>query len=371
MNQIAHKAFFFVTHISFFFVTGCKATEINSILPRKVPIGIVTQDVNRDDKALYYNCISEDMYDTTEWYGINAYQHCDGEAEGIDFLPGWIMMKADFTRYNLPVPAMIAEFGCIERNFPKIDGFEAQRTWLQIDALFSSDYQEVFCGGVVFEFSTEKIIVEASEQGNPYPYEKFMKLNYGIGYLSPENCDHGETTCTYIPYPEYETLKTAFGNVDTSYIPKFDDSTSANIFSSYPECPSTIASISDFEWPTDVADDLPCYVINTPSPTMEIVPSVAPTMTPTADPLKCGRPDTCTDKVLNSNAGDFTCGERIQYLVDSQGLPIETACKKIAVDEFPRVCGRCNPYSSDSSQLQSLGSILATVVGTIACYILL
>jgi hypothetical protein len=62
-----------------------------------------------------------------------------------------------------------------------------------------------------------------------------------------------------------------------------------------------------------------------------------------ADGITCNRPLTCTSDVLQSYAGDFPCGDRIEWLMTTQGLAESDACRAIAVDEFPEACGACNP----------------------------
>lgn len=59
--------------------------------------------------------------------------------------------------------------------------------------------------------------------------------------------------------------------------------------------------------------------------------------------LTCSKPSNCTTSVLDSLAGEFSCRDRIQYLIDYQGQTEENACQQIAVHEFPEVCGPCNP----------------------------
>ena len=112
---------------------------------------------------------------------------------------------------------MFGEYGCREQGFPTIDGFETQRTWYQAEALYSPVYSDVFAGGFVFEYSAEKDVIDSNLQwwadrrgGEPdsvWPYQKFAKLNYGIGYFGPSDCQHDNgTPCEYIKYPEYEGL---------------------------------------------------------------------------------------------------------------------------------------------------------------------
>lgn len=62
---------------------------------------------------------------------------------------------------------------------------------------------------------------------------------------------------------------------------------------------------------------------------------------PPAASLDCGLPDTCTDSILDTDAGGFTCRERIEFLI-STGLVQDLACRRISRDEFPMQCGACN-----------------------------
>eukprot|EP00978_Attheya_sp_CCMP212_P041743 scaffold243381_cov56-Attheya_sp.AAC.2 len=58
----------------------------------------------------------------------------------------------------------------------------------------------------------------------------------------------------------------------------------------------------------------------------------------------CGCSD-CTANIWNLMAGDYTCGERIQYLVSDRSIQFPTeqdACRQIAF-EFPCQCGSCDP----------------------------
>jgi len=85
------------------------------------------------------------------------------------------------------------------------------------------------------------------------------------------------------------------------------------------------------------------------------IPSIDPTTTSSSAPSKspsakltnsCGC-DSCTESILNTLAGDHTCGSRINWLQSSAGglLSEEEACIRIGGDEFPEMCGPCNPQS--------------------------
>jgi hypothetical protein len=280
------------------YVQKCSAVPA-SILPRQVPVGMVNWDFERTLQTLYFNCRtdSSDELENAEWYGLNSYQHCDRSAVSIDDLDGWIKLKQDFTQYNLPVPVIVAEFGCRER-FAPIGDFEAQRTWLQVDALYNEEYQQVFAGGVVFEYSAEKRIVDTSPQNKPWPYNAFMKLQYGVGYYSPINCDHLTTLCQYNPYPEFDLLKDKLNAIDVSFVPGVEAFDPA--VGEIPECPAGLASLADFAWPSEQQQDELCYAVPTDSPTLAPTlsskpslssaptpsPSSTPTLMPSAQPYE-------------------------------------------------------------------------------------
>eukprot|EP00644_Phytophthora_capsici_P017686 jgi/Phyca11/535852/estExt2_fgenesh1_pg.C_PHYCAscaffold_420095 len=72
-------------------------------------------------------------------------------------------------------------------------------------------------GGNVFEFVTElhntvaKKVTKASDTGR-----------YGIGFFSPDNCDHDKVPCEFNKYPEYDNLKKAY-NTEISSGVTFDN----------------------------------------------------------------------------------------------------------------------------------------------------
>lgn len=289
------------------YVNQCSEV-LNTILPRRVPIGMVNWDAFRETQSNYFLCRTDpdDELENAEWYGMNIYQHCDTTAVTVEDLDGWELLRDDFAAYNHPVPIIVAEYGCKEP-FQEIDGFEAQRNWLQVDALYTEDYVDVFAGGIVFEYSAEKYVVDQEPRGHPWPYFQFMKINYGLGYYSPVDCDHVTIPCEYFPYPEFDILVTKLEAVDNSFVPSMpsmnnggDDS--VQVGRSLPVCPGGgLASIGKFEWEADDEPDLPCYAIPTQSPTM--VPSSEPTVAPTTASLTTFGQPTESPIMLQPNAG--------------------------------------------------------------------
>jgi len=58
--------------------------------------------------------------------------------------------------------------------------------------------------------------------------------------------------------------------------------------------------------------------------------------------ITCSNRNTCTNPILNTLAGGYTCGARIQWLME-RGTPEITACHIVAIDEHPEECGPCQP----------------------------
>lgn len=261
-----------------------------SILPRDIPVGMVNWDGERMAQTLYFNCRTNtsDIYEEAEWYGLNVYLHCDANAQSIDDLTGWINLRNDFASFNLPSPVIIAEYGCRSSGFPTIGEFAAQREWLQIDALYSSLYTDVFAGGVVFEYSAEKWQADGSRQQTPWPYYNYAEYQFGVGYYSPIGCNHNDTLCEYVPYPEFDLLAQKFVTIDVSFVDALEDYVPKG---ELPQCPNVYAPITDFVWPSDTSPDELCYEVGTTTPTggpslntTTNAPVISPPETPTGGP---------------------------------------------------------------------------------------
>jgi hypothetical protein len=69
------------------------------------------------------------------------------------------------------------------------------------------------------------------------------------------------------------------------------------------------------------------------------------------DSLVCGCRE-CTAAVLDSMAGDHTCGERIYHLL-GMGIDEEEACIRVGRTEFRDICGGCDPGRCDGKKLPS------------------
>jgi hypothetical protein len=68
---------------------------------------------------------------------------------------------------------------------------------------------------------------------------------------------------------------------------------------------------------------------------------------PTFRLTDCAAPDSCTDEVLDREAGEYSCRDRMNWLIESKGKSQLGACEQVGGVEFPEVCGPCNPTTSD------------------------
>ena len=57
--------------------------------------------------------------------------------------------------------------------------------------------------------------------------------------------------------------------------------------------------------------------------------------------FNCGVPDTCTNSVLNTDASGYTCGSRIQWVMENQGKSEADACLLVANKQSK--CKPCDP----------------------------
>ena len=220
---------------------------------RAIPVGVVVADSDRTANALYYNCNGDgDVYEHAEWYGINVYLHCDASVESSETAAGFKNLKNDFLAYGYSIPVMLTEFGCLSPSFPTVNGYEGQRAFKQAEWLYEAEFQKVFAGGFVFEYSTELV---NSKSTAPYPFTKFGPQNYGVGYFSPETCDDVTKPCIFNRMPNFNNLKDAYalpveGSIARSvYTPSRTGRTT---------CPSQFPKLSEFSWSSENIENLLC-----------------------------------------------------------------------------------------------------------------
>jgi hypothetical protein len=69
--------------------------------------------------------------------------------------------------------------------------------------------------------------------------------------------------------------------------------------------------------------------------------------------IDCHSPKLCTDDMLDKSAGQYTCRERISYLIDSMGKSQWAACAQVSGLEYPGACGQCNPNLAEEEGEES------------------
>jgi hypothetical protein len=117
------------------YIHGCSAIA-NSILPRKVPIGLVTAGFDRSLKARYFGCRTDpnDELENAEWYGINSYRHCDPNAVSVDELTGILELQQDFLAYQLPKASLLE----------KVAALQSMNSRIEKDLTLTQESMEVF-----------------------------------------------------------------------------------------------------------------------------------------------------------------------------------------------------------------------------------
>ncbi|EQC41910.1 hypothetical protein SDRG_00765 [Saprolegnia diclina VS20] len=192
---------------------------------RQVPIGLDNADIDtpshpRASWLGYYDCLKNNDENTrAEWIGFNPYVECDptthmsyADSKGLQKLVG------DYKKAGYSRPIVFGEFGCIDIT-NTIDNIEQQRTFL--DAKWMNEEAEMteyVSGGNAFEYSVEKANL-IDKTATP-PYAKKDAGRYGIGYFTPDNCDHETIPCVYKKYPEFDNLAKAYAGTKPSTIKK-------------------------------------------------------------------------------------------------------------------------------------------------------
>jgi len=239
------------------FVRDMRAYIFSCESIRNVPVGVVMADSDRDKNAAYYNCLTNkmDWLESAEWYGLNTYVYCDGAVKTYKEAVGFRSLVDSFKRYKYSIPVLLTEFGCLSQTFPTIDGYAGIRNFNQAKFMGSEkEVQEVFAGGFVFEYSTEKSIART-----PYPFKEYGPQNYGLGYMSPEFCNDIDIPCTFVPIPAFDQLKAAYGSATENYVPmNRDDFWVEQDRAPKMSCPPDFPALTDFDWDPDKYPSLEC-----------------------------------------------------------------------------------------------------------------
>lgn len=269
---------------------------------RKIPVGVVMADMDREANAQYYNCQGDsDPFETVDWYGINVYVECDDISDPTQ-ATGFNNLRDSFAALKMPVPTLLTEFGCTSPAFPTVDGYAAQRTFHDAKWMNTASYTEYFAGGFEFEYSTENA---NSQSTSAFPFTSWGPQNYGLGYLSPENCDDVVVPCEFVRMPNFNSLAQAYGSTNTSGEVTYDSFQPAADRTSALTCPAGFSKLSDLVWPSDTlvlsSDNCPTVVrqgcsavsgptssapaptSNSPAPTSETPAPTSETPAPTSE----------------------------------------------------------------------------------------
>jgi len=91
--------------------------------------------------------------------------------------------------------------------------------------------------------------------------------------------------------------------------------------------------VARIEYPDDCSG---CNPMRSPMPYSPPSPDLPPAA------IHCGI-QTCTLIAWETLAGGYTCGDRISWLMETQGRQEVQACEQVAHFEFPNECGGCDP----------------------------
>jgi hypothetical protein len=104
---------------------------------------------------------------------------------------------------------------------------------------------------VVFEYSTEAL----NTQSQP-PFTTYGDSNYGVGFFEPDDCDDIDIPCSYVPFPQFDTLAEKYAAVDATDEPGLEEY--VDIEMTLPVCPSQYLPLSSFTWASAEIEDLAC-----------------------------------------------------------------------------------------------------------------
>ena len=206
---------------------------------------MVNADIDNAIFAQYYACQDNDDDDelvVAEWIGLNQYRHRNyANSVDPDNLPGYEALLSDYQALALSVPVVFTEFGGTSNTFPTVDGYAAQRDFVQVQTIFSPRYQEEFSGGFVFEYSLEN-----RHANLDFPFTDYHRNNYGVGFFAPAECDAVEVPCEYVRFPQFDTLAAQYASVaEVAAVPEDLGRTGAAV------CPPEFPSMNSFTWPAD------------------------------------------------------------------------------------------------------------------------
>ncbi|GMF47566.1 unnamed protein product [Phytophthora fragariaefolia] len=117
------------------------------------------------------------------------------------------------------------------------------------------EYSDYFAGGIAFEYSTENA---NSVSTSAYPFKTYGPQNYGLGYLSPEDCTDSGTNCTFERFPNFEFLAEAYASYDGSSEPTLSNYQVPANHEASSTCPNGSPILQEFTWESDSSSSEVC-----------------------------------------------------------------------------------------------------------------
>lgn len=154
---------------------------IEKNMPRQIPVGYSAADdlSYRASLSQYLECISDDVSDSVDFYGVNSYQWC---GEQTFYSSGYDKLVETYLSYTRPV--FFSEYGCNQ---------VTPRKFSEVQCLYSEDMIDVFSGGLVYEFTQEANnygLVKETENQDVVILDDFLFLKYQMDHLAELNYAH-------------------------------------------------------------------------------------------------------------------------------------------------------------------------------------
>ena len=144
--------------------------------PRYIPIAYATNDDPdiRIQLKDYFSCGAED--ERIDLLGYNIYSWC-GDADTFES-SGWKNRTSEYLHY--PVPVILSEYGC---------NLNRPRTFPEVKSIFGPDMQNVFSGGIMYEYTEEDNgygIVQVKQDGTLEKLPDYYAFKTSLQTIRPK-----------------------------------------------------------------------------------------------------------------------------------------------------------------------------------------
>ena len=176
---------------------------ISAQADRQIPVGYSSADVseNIEQQANYFAC-GADQWARSDFFAFNDYSWCSPSSLERS---GWSAKIETYSDYSLPM--FLSEYGCITN----------QRTWGEVEALYSPEVTVAWSGGLAYEYTLEANgygLVEGSGN-NIQPNGDFRRLKQAFENTPNPTGDGNARTNTSPPQcpPESEEWEVSTTNL--------------------------------------------------------------------------------------------------------------------------------------------------------------